>query len=114
MKAQKDFDSAKEKKAQERVKEAAKEARMEQEAKDKAADLARENEMKAAKKRMTEIDGGLTKLGKQIKELDMRLKKGNLDQDAFLAIEDKLNALRDQQKKDKKEKEAKKALVDKL
>lgn len=51
---------------------------MEQEAKDRAADLARENEMKAAKKRMTEIDSGLTKLGKQIKELDMKLKKSDL------------------------------------
>jgi len=77
-KAQAEFDAAKAKKAQERVKEAAMEARMEQEAKDKANDLARANEMKAANKRMTELTNSLTKLGKQIKELDMTLKKGNL------------------------------------
>jgi hypothetical protein len=70
--------------------------------------------MKSAAKRMTEVDGSLTKLGKQIKEIDMRLKKGTLDQDAFLKQEEKLNSLREQQNKLKKEKEAKKALVDKL
>jgi len=70
--------------------------------------------MKEAKKRVTELDTSLTKLGKQIKEIDMRLKKGGLDQDAFLAQEEKLNSLLDEQKKLKKEKDAKKALNEKL
>lgn len=96
MSQQGEFEAAAEQKAKARVEEAAKEARAEQEAKDKAKDLARENEMKAAKKRMTELDTGLTKLGKLIKELSNKLKKEGLDQETFLKLEEKLYDLMDQ------------------